>query len=138
MKSDKNMKKGITLLENVLAIMITAIVIGGLIQLFITAPMQVKIANHRVSALNLVQAKIEQLKSLGYDGVVTANYNPPQQEAVVIDTGRPQDASDDLKGIRRTSVTDITDAKKIVVEVRWAEFGNQFSDFAETLIYDLD
>lgn len=131
-------KKGITLLENILALLITVLLISGLTQLFLLGPTQTKIANHRVSSLNLAQAKIEQLISLGYNGVVTASYNPAQQEAVTIDTADPNNALDDLSGIRETAVTGITNGKKIVVIVSWAEFNQQFSETAEKVIYKFD
>jgi Tfp pilus assembly protein PilV len=133
----KTRQNGMTLIEAVLALLITLLLITGLTQLFLLGPVNTKTANHKVSSLNLAQAKIEQLKSLGYAGIVTANYSP-QQEAVVIDTVKPDDSSDDLNGIRATIVTNITNGKKIVVDVTWTEFNRQFTESAETVIYKLD
>lgn len=131
-------KKGITLLENVLALMITTIVIAGLIQLFIIMPMHTRIANHRVSAINLAQAKIEQLKAVGYDGIIVASYNPPEEEAVIVDSLKLDDPSDNLAGIRSTFASDITDGKKIVVTVTWSEFDKNLSETAEVIMYKSD
>ncbi len=131
-------KKGMTLLENVLALVITAMVITGLIQLFLLMPMHTRIANHRVSAVNLAQSKIEELKALGYNGVVTSAYTPPVDDAVIIDSVNLEDPSDDLYGIRTTAVTNITDGKKIVVAVAWSEFNKNLSETAEAIIYKLD
>lgn len=130
--------KGITLLENVLALVITVMVITGLIQLFLLMPMHTRIANHRVSAVNLAQAKIEELKALGYNGIVTSAYTPPVDDAVIIDSIDLDDPADDLYGVRTTAVTDITDGKKIVVIVTWVEFSKNLSETAEEIIYKLD
>jgi len=131
-------KRGITLLENVLALVITTMVITGLIQLFILMPMHSKIANHRVSAVNLAQSKIEELKALGYNGVVTSAYTPPVEDPVIIDSVNLENPSDDLYGIRATAVTDITDGKKIVATVSWSEFNKALNETAEMIIYKLD
>jgi len=133
----KNSKNGYILLENLLSLTIIALVITGLMQFFIIGSMHIKTANHRVLAVNLIQDRIEELKSLGYTGIVTSDYDLPIEEPVVIDIVRPDKLFDDLLGVRTTEVVDITDGKKILVEVNWAEFNRDLSESAETIVYDL-
>jgi Tfp pilus assembly protein PilV len=138
MGTDKSAENGITLVENVLALVIIAIVITGLIQLFVIMPVHTKIANHRVCATNLAQAKIEELKALGYAGIITSDYSPPLEEPVIVDSLTLEDPSDDLMGVRATSVTDITDGKKIMVTVTWSEFNKTLNETVEAVLYDLE
>lgn len=135
---NKNTPKGTTLIENAIAVTIMGIVIVGLIKLFITVPMNARISSHMASAANLAQEKIEQLKALGYNGIVTAAY--PQQDAVVIDAMNPANNTDDLNGVRTTSVADIPggEGKKIVVTVTWAEFNHALSQFVEIVLRKMD
>ena len=131
-------QKSFILIENMLALAIIAFAITIFIQFFIIGSTQTKIASHRVSSINLIQDKVEQLKSLGYGGIIPSDFTPPQEEPVVIDIFRPDDPFDDLQGVRKTSVVDINNGKKIIVDITWAEFNRQFNESTVTVVFNLN
>lgn len=124
--------KGLTLIEVVVSIFIIAGILIGMIALFSLGSIQSAIARHKISAINIAQAKLEELKEAGYSSIIPGSF--PTQESVRIDSGKTDRASDDLNGIMRTEVSTITEGYKIVVTINWTDYYGEMSEVLETTI----
>jgi len=117
----RNMKQGFTLIELLIAIILTA---GGLMVLM--QVMSVGICadanlEYRLTALNLANEKLEELKDVDYSSVTSATESSISGFSFVDD--------------RIVTVSEInTDLKDVQVEVRWTQKGGQQSVNLRTYI----
>jgi hypothetical protein len=109
----------------------------GLLTSFVMGRLHTAVARHRNQAINLVRARIEEVKARGYDYLNAFDPNPSVETGVVLDIGQDQESpSDDLTCTRTTHITD-TDADgvlEIAVTVDWQErLMSSEQDFSESL-----
>ena len=90
-----NNKGGFTLIEVVIAIMILAMCIGGLCQLFVNVHQLSEMSRSHYIAINIAKNKIERAKTLGY----TDLYLLSENDGIVNSSG----ASDDPNGFFKVS-----------------------------------
>lgn len=128
-------QQGMTLIEVVVSIFIIASILIGMIALFSLGAIQSTLTRHKISAINIAQARLEELKEAGYKSINPGIF--PTQEGVTIDKGRTDSSSDDLNGIMRTGVSTITEGYKIIVTVSWVDYYGQISEVLETVIANL-
>ena len=128
---------GFTLVEILVPILIVVLTVVGLLTSFVMGRVNTALARHRILALNILGAKIEDLKSKGYTYLNKFDPNPTVETGVILDTGQDESSShDDLTCTRTTQVSDNDGdgALEIAVQVTWNERlspGDQ--TFSETL-----
>lgn len=132
-------KKGLTLVETVIAMMIAAITLVGFLQVCNTSAIMLQNIKYRMRAVNIAQAELEDLMSLGYDGINMGAFSPYRRTYVVIDEGLTVSTGDDIIGEMRTRVSEVIRppfmGRKIFVEVMWELLGEPKSEILETLVY---
>lgn len=132
-------ERGFTLVETVIAMLIATILLAGFLQVCSSSAWLLLSAKYRTRAINIAQAEIEDLKSLGYDGIDVATFTPYRALNIIIDEGPTSSSSDDVIGEMRTTVRNVVnppyDGKKIAVEVRWNMWGQLKQDILETVVY---
>lgn len=127
---------GFTLIEAAIAILVVGIVLVGALQVCNSSALILKVLKHKLRALNIAQAEIEEIKGLGYDGISLADYTPYKTTYVIIDEGATPSPDDDITGTMKTSVKDIQlTGYKIVVEMTWNAFDKAQKDVLETILY---
>ncbi|MBN1871107.1 MAG: prepilin-type N-terminal cleavage/methylation domain-containing protein [Candidatus Omnitrophica bacterium] len=131
--------KGITLIENVIGLLIAAIVFAGFLQVCNISSMMLQNIKFRVRAVNIAQAELEDIKSQNYDNIIISDYTPYKSTNVIIDGGPTSGSGDDVIGEMRTVVRNAinppTSGKKVFVSVSWTLFGVVKRETAETIIY---
>jgi Tfp pilus assembly protein PilV len=110
---------GFTLAEVLISSLITAFLLVSLLASFIAGRYVTQVAKHRAQATNVLSARIEYLKGLGYDAV---NVMDP----LVVEANVPLDAVSSgaqLTGTRTTTIsdTDGDDVLEIRVTFQWVE-----------------
>jgi len=133
--------KGLSLIEAMVLMVVLALAVVGLLTSFIMGRVHIALARHRNQAVNLLRARIEELKSKGYDYLNAFTPNPSVETGVVLDAGPDQESpDDDLTGTRTTSITDNDGdgALEILVTLTWTDrvaTGNQsFSESFFTIV----
>jgi Tfp pilus assembly protein PilV len=120
----KASSKGFSLIEVLIPILIIAIAIVGLLTSFVMGRVHTAVARHRVLAINVLRAKLEQMKSLGYDALNHYSPNPEVDTNAVLDTGQNEESQeDDLLCTLSTHITDDDGdgALEITVTATWQE-----------------
>ncbi len=133
--------KGFTLVEVIVPMLIVALAVVGLLTSFVMGRLHTALARHRNQAVNLLRARIEEVKAKGYDYLNAFNPNPAVETGVVLDVGPDAESpDDDLTCSRTTEITD-TDADgalEIMVTLNWNErvvSGSQsFSESLYTIV----
>ena len=132
-----NNKKGLTLIETLIAMSIAAAIMLGFFQLCSTFMVMVKNSRYRVSAINIARAEIEDVRANGYAGITMADF--PKNSAIIIDEGTDSGAGDDMAGVMTTTVKDTTNGpisgRKIIVELTWVTSNTNMQETLETVIY---
>ena len=110
---------GFTLAEVLVSSLIIAFLLVSLLASFIAGRYVTQVAKHRAQATNVLSARIEYLKGLGYSAV---NLMDP----VVVESGVPLDAvgsGAQIAGTRTTTISDIDadDVLEIEVTFQWTE-----------------
>jgi len=110
---------GFTLAEVLVSSLIIAFLLVSLLASFIAGRYVTQVAKHRAQATNVLSARIEYLKGLGYDAV---NIMDP----LIVETDVPLDAVSSgaqLAGTRTTRITDTDadDVLEIEVSFQWVE-----------------
>ncbi len=125
------LKKGLTLIEAVFATLLLGLTIALVLGTFVLGRVSANKAKHRIEALNLVSAKIEDLKNASYDAI-----GDESAVSVLLDNGAtPLDTSDDLIGSRTVSIQSFGDYKQIDVTITWSEPSwGSFTSAQESLI----
>ena len=113
--------RGITLLENLVSVFIISLSLLAIIKVYFFANYQINMSRHRVTAVNLAQATLENIIDAGYDSVIVGNY--PISQAVVIDPGKTDAAGDDINGTMQTVLTNFNfdQGYKFTVTMAWNE-----------------
>jgi hypothetical protein len=136
---DRKKESGLTLVECVIAIIIGTILLVGFLQVCTTSALNLKNLRFRVNAVNIAQAELEDIISLGSEGIDEDDYTPFLSTPVVIDEGPTDLHGDDIIGDMRTYVREVTVAplkgKKIWVTVTWNFMGSSRSELLQTVIY---
>jgi type II secretory pathway pseudopilin PulG len=128
---------GFTLVEILVPILIVVLAVVGLLTSFVMGRVHTALARHRILALNVLRARIEDLKSKGYTYLNKFDPNPAVETGVLLDTGQDEGSPhDDLTCTRTTQISDNDGdgALEIAVGVTWNErlsSGNQ--TLSETL-----
>jgi len=116
--------KGLSLVEILVPMLIVALAVVGLLTSLVMGRVHTALARHRSQAVNLLRARMEELKSGGYDYLNGFDPNPAVETDLVLDTGQHEESQhDDLTCTRTTQITD-TDgdgALEITVTVDWSE-----------------
>ena len=137
-------RKGTTLIENSIAIMIVAIIIVALINSFSMITRHIRIAHHRVVAINQAQSKLEKLENQGYYGITWSLYSGAgQAQNVIIDSYSLDTAADDLLGVMQTRAINLLSGgniigRKMIITVNWTSGSSNLSETLEKLIYQPD
>ena len=131
----KRDQKGLTFMEVVIAMMIAAIMLVGFLQTCNSSALMLRNIKYRVSAINLAQAEIEDVKALGYDGAVIG----VTITNVLIDEGATAAGGDDVTGTVTTTITNTTsgpdNGRKIVAQITWNVLGMVMQETLETVVY---
>lgn len=125
-------EKGFTLIEVFVAVFIASIVLIGITRLYCLGSIQSTVVRHKMMALCLAQAEIENLKNMGYEGIKASNY--PLTQVVKIDTGRNDSALDDINGTMITNIINGTEGYKAIATVTWNDYHGTISEVMESLI----
>ncbi|MCX5693092.1 MAG: type II secretion system protein [Candidatus Omnitrophica bacterium] len=128
----KSYRKGITIIEVVVSMMIAGFVLVGMLQLYSLGAAQSNLARHKVMAVNIAQAEIESLVSATYEGITLSNY--PMTKTVKIDTGKTDNASDDINGTMITSISNVSEGYKVTVDISWTDYYGAMSEVLTSTI----
>ncbi len=132
------MKQGFTLIEMLIAIVLIATGLMVLMQLMGVAIFADSTLEYRLTALNLANEKIEELKDDGYSHANLDPASSPFTEASISGfdfVDQRQWTVDYVDANLSTSVSD-TGLKDVTVEVQWTQKGSTQSVAVETLIGD--
>ncbi len=128
----KGCSRGVTLIEVIISIFIVAFMLVGMIRFYSLGNIQTTIARHKMMAMNLAQAEIENLKNTTYEGIVLSNY--PLTQIVKIDTGETSGTSDDVDGVMVTEISAINQGCKVIVNISWNDYYGTISEILESAI----
>jgi type II secretory pathway pseudopilin PulG len=128
----KSNRKGITIIEVVVSIVIVGFVLVGMLQLYSVGAIQSNIARHKAMAANIAQLEIESLVSATYEGITFSDY--PVTKAVKIDTGRTNNASDDINGIVVIGLANVSEGYKVTATVSWNDYYGAVSEVMTSTI----
>lgn len=134
----KNRKRGLTLVEAIVSVLILGITVGAMLGVFMIGRYSVTKGKDYIEAMNLARARMEWIKAQNYADLnrgtasVTAAYPYlASTESVTIDVGRDIDNDgifdndgDELIGTRITQVEPIGSPEeylKVTVTVSWTE-----------------
>ena len=132
------MKQGFTLIEILIAIVLAATGLMALMQLMGVAIFADSNLEYRLTALNLANEKLEELKDDDYNNPNLDPASSPFTEASISGFGfidQRQWTVDYVDANLSTSVSD-TGLKDVTVEVQWTQRGGTQSVAVETLIAD--
>ncbi len=132
------MKQGFTLIEMLIAIILAATGLMVLMQLMSVAIFADSNIEYRLTALNLANEKLEELKDNGYSDPNLDPASSPFTEASISGfdfVDQRQWTVDYVDANLSTSVSD-TGLKDVTVEVQWTQKGGTQSVAVETLIGD--
>ena len=131
----KKNKRGLTLIETMVAMIIAALILLGFLQLCSTSMVMVKNIRYRLSAINIARAGIEDVRAPGHGGIIIGTTNVP----VIIDEGSTAAAGDDIAGTMTTTARNTTSGPsngcKIIVQVTWSVSGMAMQETLETVVY---
>jgi len=113
----KRRKKGMTLIEMVIAVAIMAIVFGGIMQGLNASILATQRDTEINSALHLAQSQMEHIKSLPYDGESPFEYDiiPDIPEGYDIEVAVESTYDDGIQGMQWVTVTVSCQGKSTVV-----------------------
>jgi len=136
-----NKKKGVTLAENVIGLLIITLAFGGFLQVCNISNMMLLSAKCRVSAINIAQDELERRSNEDYESLDASAYTDYKSYPnIVIDSGPTSGSGDDITGEMRTYVRAYTEpltskkGKLIYVRVLWTQSGQSKEESAETVI----
>ncbi len=116
--------KGFSFVQVMVPMLIVTMAVIGLLTSFIMGRAHIAVARHRIQAVHVLRARLEELKSRGYEYLNTFSPNPTVETGVVMDTGQnEQSPNDDVKCTRATYITDNDGdgALEISLTVTWQE-----------------
>jgi len=134
----RNVRQGFTLIEMLIAIILVAGGLMVLMQLMSVAIFADSTLEYRLTALNLANEKLEELKDDGYSHANLDPASSPFTEASISGfdfADQRQWTVDYVDANLSTSVSD-TGLKDVTVEVQWTQKGDTQSVAVETLIGD--
>ncbi len=132
------MKQGFTLIEVLIAIILIVIGLVALMQVMSVAIFADSTLEYRLTALNLANEKLEELKDDGYSHANLDPASSPFTEAFISGfdfVDQRQWTVDYVDANLSTSVSD-TGLKDVTVQVQWTQEGGTQSVAVETLIGD--
>jgi len=132
------MKQGFTLIEVLIAIILIVSGLVALMQVMSVAIFADSTLEYRLTALNLANEKLEELKDGGYSHANLDPASSPFTEAFISGfdfVDQRQWTVDYVDANLSTSVSD-TGLKDVTVEVQWTQKGGTQSVAVETLIGD--
>ncbi|MCK4326585.1 prepilin-type N-terminal cleavage/methylation domain-containing protein [bacterium] len=119
-------RKGFTLIEVVMSMLILGIALIGILGAFVMGKANIVRARHRLEVACLLQQTMEYLQDVSYGSITNSNY---PEEPVTIDDAGTTTTSDDLIGTRLARpplpVSAIAGAdglyKSVTVKIKWTE-----------------
>ncbi|MBU1853488.1 MAG: prepilin-type N-terminal cleavage/methylation domain-containing protein [Candidatus Omnitrophica bacterium] len=131
-------KRGITLIEVLVSIFIVSFMLVGMMRLYALGQIQSVITKHKIMAINLAQAEIENLKNTGYEAITpllsTSPPIYPLTQTVIIDTGEIAATTDDINGAMVTDISSISEGYKVIVTVSWTDYYGVITEVLESII----
>jgi prepilin-type N-terminal cleavage/methylation domain-containing protein len=124
--------RGLTLIEVMVSIFIVAFMLVGMVRLYSLGSIQLEIIRHKMMAVNLAQAEIENLREVSYEGITLSNY--PLTQTVKIDTGRTSAVNDDINGTMVTQISSISEGYKVIVSVSWNDYYGAINEVLESTV----
>lgn len=102
-------RKGLTLVEMVVSVLILGLALGAMLGSFVIGRISATKAKHRIEAMNLLRAKMEEIKNTPYSNIV--------------DEGPVTVTIDEEEGLRGTRVVDVDDDgyKEVEVVISWQD-----------------
>lgn len=116
--------KGFSLIEVMVLTVVIGLAVVGLLTSFVMGRIHTGLTRHKVQAVNLLRAKMEELKSKGYDYLNALYPNPAVERGLVLDVGEDElSPADDLTWSRATRISDNDGdgVLEITVTVVWDE-----------------
>ena len=124
MKNITGTSRGFSLIEGLVAMVITVFAALGLLTSFVMGRVHTFHSRHRIQAMNVLRERIEELKSSGYDYLNALHPNPTVEGELVLDAGPDEESpSDDLLCTRTTLIADEDGdgALEVLVTLTWTE-----------------
>ena len=118
MKLFKSNKKGFTLVEVLISAVILGIVIISLLNIFVLSKIGSAKAKHRMKAMNLLRAEMEEIKVQDYS-VIDGWIDNPRSDKNNVDN--PIGTDELLNDVITTSVVLANNNLKVTVEITWDE-----------------
>lgn len=110
-------KKGFTLTETIVSMILFAIVWLTAVEVVVIGKVSGSIAKHKTQAAYVAQRAMEDLHKIPFAAIVNSNF-----PVIIDDRGTPNILADDLMGTRIITVTNPSPFyRKAVIEVRWNE-----------------
>lgn len=127
-------KKGFTLVEVAVAMGLAAMATGGIFQGLVLSKGLNQANEQRVVAFGLCLARLEEVKGMGYEEIVAAEF-PEEQTIPMTHLGGSQHVG--LSGVRNTVVRDLTnpDRKEVEVQIDWTYRGRALTEHVTGLVY---
>lgn len=91
MKTFRNLKSGLTLIEILMSVALLGICIAGLLTALTTGISSTYNAKHHIQAINIARQKIEELKSRGYSYILSDDMNVGPFTVTIDDGGTPNE-----------------------------------------------
>jgi len=125
----------ITLIEVLVALVITALVVGGMMTSIIMASESTRTAAQHTAAMQLCVELVEEMRSVEFEQLVPANY--PLQPSVTLMA--PKSGDNTILCTRSVELTDADtediEARRVVVKVEWRAGNRPQKVKYETIIY---
>lgn len=124
-------RSAVGLVELLVGLMIFAIAFGAALYSFVFGMRWAKTTSQRTSAINLVQAKMEETIDLGYSGATPGM----TEDYPVLDSGKIGSAADDVSATRRLTIKNAVNHKEISVVVIWTRRNRQIQESLVSAVY---
>lgn len=115
---------GITLIEVMVATLIAVMVLLALLMSFVMGRFSASVAKHKSQAINLLRARMEEMRDLGYETLQDLSENTPVTTENNLALDVSIDSGEELLCSRVTTITDSNPADNLLeikVEISWTE-----------------
>ena len=115
---------GFTLIEVLVASFLVLVVLVSILATLVTARYSATISKHKAQAVSMLQQRMEELKSQGYDTLLTVSKTTPIVKEANLTLDGDVETRPDLLCTRLTTITDNSPADDVLemrVELFWNE-----------------